>query len=189
MIQERFLRQYYNAFRYDNLIKVKNYPKATKSNLISIYEYLIENNTKYIFDDLIEKSEIYKIFTDPQHNADESNNQYIESLTDLTYIGAAPAYTFLLYLITNYGQDKQLIKGSIEFLVKYFVRRNVTDNPPTRNLDDIFIGLINKCESNKSNLSLDIIINYLTKEQPFSSSDVFKEQLEGGIYEDNYTIA
>ncbi len=43
-LQERFLRQYYNAFRYDDKIKIKNFPRATKSVLIKIYEQLIEKD-------------------------------------------------------------------------------------------------------------------------------------------------
>ena len=39
--QERFLRQFYNAFKVDEDIEVKRAIKAIKSNLIHIYEELI----------------------------------------------------------------------------------------------------------------------------------------------------
>ena len=55
-IQERFIRQFYNAFKSNADIKVGNYSKATRSNIIKIYETLIAKNPTYIFDQLIEKS-------------------------------------------------------------------------------------------------------------------------------------
>lgn len=40
--QERFLRHYYNAFKVLPQIKIDKYNRATKSNLIKIYEHFIK---------------------------------------------------------------------------------------------------------------------------------------------------
>ena len=58
-IQESFLRQYYNAFKNESSIEVKRAPKAIKSNLIKIYEELIDRDAIGILEKLEETSEIY----------------------------------------------------------------------------------------------------------------------------------
>ncbi|MDD5473756.1 MAG: DUF262 domain-containing HNH endonuclease family protein [Candidatus Methanoperedens sp.] len=186
-IQERFLRQYYNAFRYRNEIKIKGIPKATKSNLIKIYEELIKTDVNLIFNELVEKSKMYSCFIKPQNN--ENHNAYSKKLTDLLHIQAAPSYTFLLYLFCEHKDNIELIEESIDFLVKYFVRRNLTDIPGTRDLDSIFIGLVDECEKNKNNLSSQIIINYLTQPNRFARLEIFEEKLRGHIYEENVDVA
>ena len=185
-IQERFLRQYYNAFRYREEIKVsiKGGTKATRSNLMKIYDKLIDRNPKFIFEDLCMKGAIYNSLIKL-----DSNNSTNKELLDLSRIGASPAYTFLLYLFSEHGDNKELIKKTMHFLVKYFVRRNLTDFPATRNLDSIFMSLVDKCEENRDGLNIDIIINFLTHPDRFQKIAIFEEKLKGNIYEDNPDVA
>ena len=182
-IQERFLRQYYNAFKYEKKIKIEGAHKATRGNLIKIYEKLIHQDPEFIFNELVEKSKVYNVFVEPEN--DESNSDYCGGLTDLLHIGAAPSYTFLLYLFTEHKNNPKLIVDSINFLVKYFVRRNLTDFPSTRDLDAIFIGLVDECERNRDNLTSYSLINYLTHPERIADLNIFKEKLKGNIYEDN----
>ncbi len=186
-IQERFLRQYYNAFRYKEKVGIKGYAKATRSNLIKIYEQLIDSDVNSIFNELIEKSKIYNIFIIPSDEGKYA--KYEKGLIDLLHIGAAPSYTFLIYLFSNHFDKEDLILRSIEFLVKYFVRRNLTDFPGTRDLDNIFIELIKECEDNGDHLNFDIIKDFLHESNRFSKSNEFKNLLEGHIYKKNAPVA
>ena len=181
-IQERFLRQYYNAFRYDNKIKIKNFPRATKSVLIKIYERLIEKDPEFILNELVSKSEIYNRFISPN-----PNDELYYNLLDLLHVGAAPSYTLLLYLFSNYN-DTKFLKEVVKFLVKYFVRRNITDFPATRDLDRIFIGLVDACE-NSGKIDVNFIVSYLTKPERFADIETFKNKLLGDIYTDNTAMA
>src|SRR5690606_7075306 len=52
--QERFLRHFYNAFRWDPAIRVEGIPRAIKSKIIAIYEKLIKKNAQFTFDRLCE---------------------------------------------------------------------------------------------------------------------------------------
>ncbi|MDD5689668.1 MAG: DUF262 domain-containing HNH endonuclease family protein [Caldisericia bacterium] len=182
-IQERFLRQYYNAFRYKDKIKIQGIRKSTRSNLIKIYDQLIDRDVGFIFDELTKKSIIYNKFVDPKNN-----NEYYKGLIDLLHIGGVPSYTFLLYLFSEYQEKKELINKVVGFFVKYFVRRNLLDFPPTRDLDDIFIGLIEECEKNKNNLNIRTIMNFLTDPKRWKDVKDFEEKLRGNIYEDNVDI-
>lgn len=183
--QERFLRQYYNAFRYDDRTRVQGQTKATRSNIIKIFEELIDRDVIYIFDQLREKSVVYKNFIDT--DSAPYNQEIRELLKDLKNIGAAPSYTFLLFLFSNMT-DQECIARILNFLTKYFVRRNLTDYPATRDLDQIFVTLID--EVRKDNIiTSDEIIEYLTKPDHFAQSDVFKEKLSGDIYTENVDMA
>lgn len=180
--QERFLRQFYNAYRYRNQIKIDGISKATRSTLIKIYEKLIDRNVILIFEELISKAGVYNTFING------SNSQF-SNLQALSRIGAAPSYTLLLYLFSEYKDRTDLLNTTVDFLIKYFVRRNLTDFPATRDLDNMFMALIDECEKRKKNLSADMIVKYMTHADRFAPFSTFKEKLEGDIYEDNSDVA
>ncbi len=181
-VQERFLRQYYNAFRYDDKIKIKNFSRATKSVLIKIYERLIERDPEFILNELVSKSEIYNRFISPS-----PNDELYYELLDLLHVGAAPSYTLLLYLFSKYD-DTNFLKGVVNFLVKYFVRRNITNFPATRDLDRIFMGLVDACE-NSGEVDINLIVSHLTKLDRFADIETFKNKLLEDIYTDNTAMA
>ncbi len=184
-IQERFLRHYYNAFKHNDGIKVKiKEGKATKSNLINIYEQLIKRDASVLLKDLYNKSVTYGGFINP-----DTDDKLYKELNDLLHISGAPAYIFLTYLVTEFKDKRELIKETISFLSKYFVRRNLTDYPATRNLDNIFIGLIEECEKNKKNIKFEIIKNFLINPERYASNEIFREKLESDIYDINTEAA
>lgn len=186
-IQERFLRQYYNAFKCKrDLVKVESFTKATKTNLIKIFETLIEERPKYIFNELVEKSLIYRNLINPEYSEDEVFLNLKKDLIDLANVKAAPSYTLLLYLFSrNDKLDIAFYKDIINYLVKYFVRRNITDFPNTRNLDQIFMDLIEKIEIEGGFVGADFIIKFLNNKERISSLSIFEEKLRGDIYESN----
>lgn len=185
-IQERFIRQFYNAFKSDANIKVGNYSKATRSNIIKIYETLIAKNPTYIFDQLIEKSSIYNELVFPDDLELEPYLSIKSELIDLSNVQAAPAYAFLLFLFSNYkGQEVTFYKEVIKLLVKYFIRRNITDFPNTRNLDQIFIDIIEELHNDQEKVNIKYIAEYFTSGERFSPKDKFEEYLNGDLYEMN----
>lgn len=185
--QDRFLRQYYNCFQYNSDVKVKSLSKATRSNLIEIYQELVKRKPELIYRELIRASEIYHKFIDPMDT--KNSTIFNKHLKNLIHIGSAPGHTFLLYLFYNYSKDEDLILKILILFEKYFVRRNLTDYPPTRDLDSIFIELIQECESNKNKFSYSVVEQFLTHKTRYSTDDVFKEKLNGDIYSDNPGIA
>src|SRR3989339_30294 len=183
-IQERFLRHYYNAFKHNDNIKVKiKEGKATKSNLIYIYEQLIKKDAIQLLNDLKNKSQTISRCINP-----EDTDEFYKEFTDLLRISGTPSYIFLLYLLTDFKHNKELLKETISFLSKYFVRRYLTDYPATRNLDNIFVGLIEDCEKNKKNLNYEIIKTFLTNPERYANDDIFREKLESNIYEINSEV-
>src|SRR3989338_9614336 len=189
-IQEKFIRQFYNAFKSDVNIKVGNYSKATRSNIIKIYETLIAKNPTYIFDQLIEKSSIYNELVFPDDLELEPYLSIKAELIDLSNVKAAPAYAFLLFLFSNYkGQEITFYKEVIRLLIKYFIRRNITDFPNTRNLDQIFIDIVEELYNDKEKVDIKYITEYFTNSERFSPKDKFEEYLNGDLYEMNVEAA
>ena len=189
--QERFLRQYYNAFKIYPHVKIENFPRAIKSTLIKIYEKHIENDAKTLLKDLLAKAEIYDSFLEPE--ASRLAGDWKKLLLDLGRIGAAPAYLFLLYLrslpANRFANRNDDIKEILEFFVKYYVRRNITDFPNTRDLDTINISVIEKCHA-RTNVDADFVIEqFMNGNEKPAKLSVLKEALEENLFYYNAGMA
>ena len=187
--QERFFRQYYNAFREELNAP---YPKtdkryylgylATRTTLLDIYEKMIKDNYKGLLDDLSEKAERYSVIV---NNSDEVYT-YTEALQDLSRISGAPSYILLLYLMSNQTKlnltDPDL-NEIIRVLITFFVRRNVTDVPNTRKLTQLFMDIIAEV---KMLQGIDIVKVVHDRLQIVSAPDsVFEDKLRGPVYDEN----
>lgn len=185
--QERFFRQYYNAFKHKNNFKIEKISKATASNLIFIYDELIKRDVKFFLKDLMQKSQIYGDLISA--DSDNYSDNIIRLLLDLDRIGGTPSYSLLLFIFSEFEDNEELKIEIIELLIKYFVRRNLTDTPPTRDLDNIFIGLIDFINSKKKKIQIKDIKKYLTGDNSFAKDMEFKEKMSGDIYEENTAVA
>lgn len=183
-IQERFLRQFYNAFKHQADIAIKGIPLATRTNLILIYEKLIDNNPKAIFDALFSAAEKYNRII--LQESDKNSSKVKNALLDLARVGGAPSHVLLLYLLEKKAKlitDNQFA-DIVNILVKFFVRRNLTDSPPTRDLPRHFISMIEVVRSMEDG---DVIYFYLRKSliTISVSDDQFVEKLKGNLYDEN----
>lgn len=196
-VQERFFRHYYNAFK-----NVLNEPFrsddqkrkdplgyiATRSNLLSIYEELINHDLPVFLDSIMDCGEIYARFIDP----DLMPANLKRAMKALNHIQGAPGYLLLLYLFR--WQEKlelsdENLASIISLMTKFFVRRNLTDIPNTRDLTRIFMDIIATIE--KDSVSgkeiYDCIYGILAEKS--ASDDLFADKLRGDIYEENVGAA
>lgn len=194
-IQERFFRQYYNAFKHqlnepfrsdNNRKKDPLGAVATRSNLLNIFQRLIEKNLPSFLNDVLCCG---KIFARLILN-DECGTIYRKALVDLDHIQGAPSYMLLMYLIKNQDELKvtdEQINQLVQFLCKYFVRRNLTDYPGTRKLTRMFMTIISMIEDEnvKGNEVVKLIETAMTNSEYCASNELFRERLEGNMYEDN----
>ena len=188
-VQERFFRQYYNAFREE---LNEPYPKtdkryylgylATRTTLLDIYEKMIKDDYKLFLDDLSEKAERYSVIV---NNSDETH-EYTDTLLDLSRISGAPSYILLLYLMSNQNvlnlTDKDF-NEIIKVLITFFVRRNVTDVPNTRKLTQLFMDIIAEVKLLHGNSIVQVVRDKL---QAVSAPDsLFEDKLRGPVYDEN----
>lgn len=188
-VQERFFRQYYNAFREE---LNEPYPKtdkryylgylATRTTLLDIYEKMIKDDYKLFLDDLSEKAERYSVIV---NNSDETH-EYTDTLLDLSRISGAPSYILLLYLMSNQNvlnlTDKDL-NEIIKVLITFFVRRNVTDVPNTRKLTQLFMDIIAEVKLLNGSNIVQVVRERL--QAVSASDDAFEEKLRGPVYDEN----
>ncbi len=192
-VQERFFRQYYNAFREELNANIPNngkkYPLgylATKTTLIDIYEKMIRNNCQNLLNDLLKKAEYYSIIV----NNNDTSAIYSEALINLERISGAPSYILLLYLLSN-QEELDLTDDDIDWIIRaliiFFVRRNVTDVPGTRKLIQFFIDCVMEIRD-----LVGISVKNVIKEKlrDISAPDsVFEQKLSGDIYDENAEAA
>lgn len=192
--QERFFRQYYNAFKrrlnepFQSGKDRKKDPLgniATRSNLLNIFENLINKNLPLFLEDVLCCGEIYSYLI-----LKNTDTPYKKALEDLDNIQGAPSYLLLMYLIRNkteLGITDNQINSLICLLAKYFVRRNITDYPSTRDLTRIFMDIINKIEESHSvgNNIISLIVDILSTPANCASDEQFQRCLEGNVYKDN----
>ena len=181
-IQDRFLRHFYNAYKNEKEVEVKGKTRATRSNLILIYDALIKRDPKKFFSKLNTSSETYNRLIHPNH---EDNSPLIAlSLKDLQNIGGAASYQLLMYVFEKFDLDENQKFELIEYLVKFFFRRSITDLPPTRDLDKIFIEIIKIFHKNKV-YNFQEITKGIETLSTYATDDQFLEKLKGNLYEEN----
>lgn len=194
--QERFFRQNYDAFRREvnkpfigeSGSQLPLGSVATRSNLLKIYEKRMETDdgALKVLDELTENSALYsKIIGLDQESPD---SELTHQLLELSRAQGVASYLILLFLFKKQNQlelKDETLALLVKLLVRFFVRRNLTDTPPTRDLERLFINI---CESLESEgLKGITAAEYIKKRLvDVSASDAsFKERLEGPIYDVN----
>ena len=192
-VQERFFRHYYNAFKdplnepfrkEEEKKKDPLGPVATRSNLIQIYEKLINQDAKHHLQAIRSAGQLYALML--ARNTDEAWSPLDKPLKDLDRIQGAPSYLLMLYLLVRreaLGIAVTQLEDIARLLVCFFVRRNLTDTPPTRDLTRLFMATIDKV----ADLSDAAVVTTIRDEllAVSASDETFRSKLEGAIYEEN----
>lgn len=184
---ERFFRHFYNAFR-DDLKETVEVPLATKSNLVSIYEKLINADAKKCLTDTAAAARLYSSII--SNREEEAFRDLSRPLKNLERIQGAPSYVLLLNLLKrrkDYGLNTSQLRVIVETLVKFFVRRNLTDSPATNEVTRLPVRLIDKVRDLKGE---DLVSKIKSELGSVSSTDAeFKRRLSGSIYNENEGVA
>lgn len=181
--QERFFRHYYNAFRSD-LSEISNVQVATRSNLISIYERILDADAIAHMNRIFSAGGVYSYFL--SRGPDMRFAEHGNLLKDLERVQGTPSHLLLLHLVTKQYElevSKEQLGFIIDILVRFFVRRNLTDTPSTRDLTRMFMSII---EGFRSNDTRPVYVQILSKLSEISASDeIFQQNLKGPIYQEN----
>ncbi len=185
--QERFLRQYYNAFKAE-LPEVPNAPVATRTKLIRIYETLLADNIKSQVEALVAASRIYGRVTCTTET--DQPAALDASLRQLMRAQGSPSYVLVMWLLTKKSElslsDTALI-AIVDRLTSFFVRRNLTGHPQTYALPKLFMDIVEKLSGH---LSQDVVglVGHELREAS-SDDESFRKRLTGPIYNDNTDVA
>jgi hypothetical protein len=191
-VQERFFRQYYNAFRdelngeqpADGKGKYRlGAALATKTTLLDLYEHMIDDGLELFLNNLKRESKNYALLINHDENVNEESKK---ALLNLERIQGAPSYISLLYILSKKKEldvSNKLFIKIVNFLIKFFVRRNITDTPNTNKLTKIFMNLNNSLKEKKGNEVYEEIKKTLTSQS--ASDQKFEEKLRGPVYDEN----
>ena len=197
-IQIRFFRQYYNVYQFEQILdkeekkksvlQTQGLSKATQSNLTLAFKNAISVDANLLLENLIKRAKIYWELLNPE-NLKEVSEELKIKLKDLGQVGAAPAYASLMLLWETKLLSDDDFEKVIDLYVKYFVRRNLTDQPPTRDLDTIQIEL---CKKIFEKIDLEEPIDYewvktnlfKGRGEPATLASL-KEALSGDIYDNS----
>lgn len=185
-VQERFFRQYYNAFKPD-LKGIVSVPVATKSNLMQVYEKLIAHDAENFLQAMIRLSTHYAQIVG--YRAVPEQPKLSSLLLSLDRIQGAAAYLLLMMLFERQETlafDQDHLEQVVHFLIAFFVRRNTTDLPPTRDLTRIFMDTAEAIMTLKGAEVVSEIKQRLTAES--ASDEQFEKSLKGPVYEDNKAV-
>ncbi|MFU3311915.1 DUF262 domain-containing protein [Pseudomonas sp. DC3200b2] len=185
-VQERFFRQYYNAFKPD-LKDIVSVPVATKSNLMHVYEKLIAHDAESFLQAMIRLSAHYAQIVG--YRAVPEQPKLSGLLLSLDRIQGAAAYLLLMVLFERKDTlelEQEHLEQAVHFLIAFFVRRNTTDLPPTRDLTRIFMDVAEAVLALKGQAVVSHIQQRLTGES--ASDEQFEKSLKGPIYEDNKAV-
>ena len=185
-VQERFFRQYYNGFKTD-LKDVVSVPVATKSNLMQVYEKLIAHDAEGFLHAMIRLSSRYAQIVG--YRAMPEQPKLSNLLLSLDRIQGAAAYLLLMVLMERQAElelKHEHLEQVVSFLIAFFVRRNTTDLPPTRDLTRIFMDV---AETIRELSAGDVVSHIQHRLKTESASDEqFEKSLKGPIYEDNKAV-
>ncbi|MCV7058218.1 DUF262 domain-containing protein [Mycolicibacterium gilvum] len=185
--QERFFRHYYNAFKAE-LPNVANAPIATRSKLIRIYEKLITTDLENRLEDLLFCGQIYKRIVG-NLDSDEPRNSLDEALADLSRVQGAPSEALLLYLMAyqdDHDLTEPMLRSITETLTSFFVRRNLTGDPPTNMLQRLFMSMIDEVSTKAGSEIVDAVKARLKEEA--SNDKAFYAKLVGPLYNENADV-
>lgn len=185
-VQERFFRQYYNAFKPD-LKDIVSVPVATKSNLMQVYEKLIAHDAESFLQAMIRLSGHYAQIVG--YRAVPEQPKLSGLLLSLDRIQGAAAYLLLMVLFERKDTlelEQEHLEQVVHFLIAFFVRRNTTDLPPTRDLTRIFMDVAETVLALKGQAVVSHIQQRLTGES--ASDEQFEKSLKGPVYEDNKAV-
>jgi uncharacterized protein with ParB-like and HNH nuclease domain len=197
-VQIRFFRQYYNVYQFEKIavnkeakktiLQTKGLSKATQSNLTLAFKNAITVNANLLLENLIKRAKIYSQLLNPEQLNEISESLKVK-LKDLSRVGAAPAYASLMLLWESEVLDEDEFEKVIDLYIKYFIRRNLTDQPPTRDLDTVQIELCKKIFEKidlKESIDYEWVKTNLFKGRGEPASiENLREALSGDIYENS----
>lgn len=186
--QERFFRQYYNAMKDEYELAVPGVTVATRSNLIRVYEKLIERNLAKLMIGLAAGTEAYAQIT-RRGDPDATSSRLEQELENLSRAQGSPAYILILFLVLSRNKlalSEEDLANIVARLTAFFVRRNLTGVPATYVLSRMFMEIIDTIRAApephvESIVLAGLRVNAATDEQ-------FRTSLRGPIYEVNSDV-
>ena len=186
-VSDRFFRVYFNSISADIKRKYRYDSKIVKSgNLLESVDAILKLDVNWIYSEMCKSSKDYAIITTKDSTDSDELNR---SLLSLSRLDSTTSYILLLYLFRKKRNNEistQNLIDIVNFLIKFFVRRNLLDVPQARGIPKLFVELIDQIHPLQGDDLVIKIKSTLISESANLFSFIY--QLGGSLYEDNQNL-
>lgn len=160
----------------------------TKKSALKKYQKLFNDKGYSYIDELIENAKLYSIISPLVENHDDHPLvRNLEKLFNkLMKLESSQSYPLQLFLLKKYHENKLSVNNlekSLEYIVNYFVRRNIVLKPKSSNIRAKILSSIRilQKEDDLNNVVIKIIKQEMNS---ISSTEIdFKNALQGSVYD------
>lgn len=155
---ERFLRYFYLSIRAKD--KIPKY--LTKTKLIPVYTDLVKADLQELMDQLDEGSTAYaRVIGVEEYTRGHSLDKHLSRLAKLGANQHEMLMLKLMYTHDSLGLSDDLLAEIAEFLVHFFVRRNIMNNPAANYLHRQLIEIIDSLDGMMGREVVDFVKRHL----------------------------
>lgn len=182
----QFLQNNYDTYEQENK---KSTSSITKSQALRAYEKLFEDRGERYINTLLSRALIFSSFTNKIGENNEKLNyseNIIAFLNKIDRLDATSVYPIILFILVEFKNDKielMEVERILEFLINYFVRRNVTSIPKASNLRAKSLAAVREMQNDNNEFKnyLETIKKHL--KTLATEDDVFVSALNGNVYD------
>ncbi len=172
---------------YDTFISDKG-NSITKSSALRKYEEVFTDKKYHYMNELTENARIYSYISPAIDNSDELeiDEDIINKLNELAKLESSQVYPLLMYILKKYIHDqmtKQTVINIVDYLICYYVRRNIVLKPKASNIRAKVIDIIRELAKNSELDENAPTITKNTLNKIISSDSDFYNALCGSIYD------
>lgn len=184
----QFLQNNFDTYEVKN---EKSTSSITKTQALSEYKNLFDKNGESYIDVLTSRALIFSSFTNSIGEYNDQLNyseKMIKSLEKISKMEATSVYPVLIYTLNEFKKGHIVLiemEDILDYLIKYFVRRNITLRPKASNLRAKALSAVRQMQKGTDieNSHLSIIKNNI--KSLAADDDVFTASLRNNIYDIN----
>lgn len=178
----QFIRNNYDTFESDTLSSI------TRNDALRKYEKLFVDKTHEYIDTLIIRAKIFSNINSNIQTSDILNlsNQTKKLLEKLDRLETTQIYPILMHLLGEYHKSKlteTILNDILEFLIIYFVRRNIVLKPKSSNIRAVVLTSVRELKKYSSINSENINVIREKLLEIAANDDEFKVALSGPVYD------
>lgn len=172
---------------YDTFIN-KSLSSITKKSALKKYQEFFNLKGQSHIDELIENAKIFSVISPlvENHSSHQFDKKTDHLLKKLMKLESSQIYPVQLYLIKKYHEnriDTQTLNSILEYLVNYFVRRNLVLKPKSSNVRAKIISSVRQLNEEKE-LDENALTILQTELGSISATDEdFMAALKGSVYD------
>ncbi|WP_165983719.1 DUF262 domain-containing protein [Macrococcus bovicus] len=178
----QFLLNNYDTFESDKNVSI------TKSLALRKYEEVFNKKKFKYMDELIENAKIYSFISPQLENYDNfiEDDEIVSKLIKLAKLESSQVFPLELFILKKFNQNlltRETVLNILDYLIKYYVRRNLVLKPKASNIRAKVIDIIRELEFSSQINQIAESITQRNLNKIISSEQEFYNALTGSVYD------